>query len=79
MWRCSDELRARADILHCSSKKDAKHYIGMQLSSVFCYNIVEAHMNSAFLEFPFHFILEILSHCIRGACQTLNTLAEFNP
>jgi hypothetical protein len=28
MWRCSDELRARADELHRSSKKDAKHYIG---------------------------------------------------
>lgn len=29
MWRCSDELRVRADELHRSSKKDAaKHYIG---------------------------------------------------
>lgn len=28
MWRCSDELRHRADVLHRSSKKDAKHYIG---------------------------------------------------
>ncbi|GAB2236045.1 hypothetical protein Drorol1_Dr00027775 [Drosera rotundifolia] len=27
MWRCSDELYARADELHRSSKKDAKHYI----------------------------------------------------
>nr|BAF80187.1 phosphoenolpyruvate carboxylase [Aloe arborescens] len=27
MWRCSDELRVRADILHRSLKKDAKHYI----------------------------------------------------
>ncbi|TYI63170.1 hypothetical protein E1A91_D09G001200v1 [Gossypium mustelinum] len=27
MWRCSDELRIRADELHRSSKKDAKHYI----------------------------------------------------
>ncbi|KAL5714837.1 phosphoenolpyruvate carboxylase [Ranunculus cassubicifolius] len=27
MWRCSDELRIRADQLHRSSKKDAKHYI----------------------------------------------------
>ncbi|KAM7497992.1 hypothetical protein LguiA_022406 [Lonicera macranthoides] len=27
MWRCSDELRARADELHRSSKRDAKHYI----------------------------------------------------
>eukprot|EP01018_Ginkgo_biloba_P000377 Gb_39797 [translate_table: standard] len=27
MWRCSDELRARAIQLHSSSKKDAKHYI----------------------------------------------------
>ncbi|KAJ6850892.1 phosphoenolpyruvate carboxylase 2 [Iris pallida] len=27
MWRCSDELRVRADVLHRSSKKDAKHYI----------------------------------------------------
>uniref|UniRef100_A0A0E0LU93 phosphoenolpyruvate carboxylase n=1 Tax=Oryza punctata TaxID=4537 RepID=A0A0E0LU93_ORYPU len=27
MWRCNDELRARADELHLSSKKDAKHYI----------------------------------------------------
>ncbi|KAL0923985.1 hypothetical protein M5K25_004780 [Dendrobium thyrsiflorum] len=27
MWRCSDELRVRADELHRSSKKDAKHYI----------------------------------------------------
>ncbi|KAH7533191.1 hypothetical protein FEM48_Zijuj04G0104000 [Ziziphus jujuba var. spinosa] len=27
MWRCNDELRARADELHRSSKKDAKHYI----------------------------------------------------
>ncbi|KAK1324956.1 Phosphoenolpyruvate carboxylase, housekeeping isozyme [Acorus calamus] len=27
MWRCSDELRARANELHRSSKKDAKHYI----------------------------------------------------
>ncbi|KAL8510836.1 hypothetical protein ACS0TY_017593 [Phlomoides rotata] len=27
MWRCSDELRERADDLHKSSKRDAKHYI----------------------------------------------------
>ncbi|XP_020577318.1 phosphoenolpyruvate carboxylase 2 [Phalaenopsis equestris] len=27
MWRCSDELRVRADELHRASKKDAKHYI----------------------------------------------------
>lgn len=27
MWRCSDELRVRADELHLSSKKYAKHYI----------------------------------------------------
>ncbi|KAL8141288.1 hypothetical protein V2J09_007309 [Rumex salicifolius] len=27
MWRCSDELHARANDLHSSSKKDAKHYI----------------------------------------------------
>lgn len=27
MWRCSDELRLRADELHRSSKKNAKHYI----------------------------------------------------
>lgn len=30
MWRCSDELHARADELLRSSRKDAKHYIGMQ-------------------------------------------------
>jgi phosphoenolpyruvate carboxylase len=28
MWRCSDELRVRADELHRSSRKTAKHYIG---------------------------------------------------
>nr|AOW69137.1 phosphoenolpyruvate carboxylase [Suaeda aralocaspica]APC57591.1 phosphoenolpyruvate carboxylase 2 [Suaeda aralocaspica] len=27
MFRCSDELRVRADELHTSSRKDAKHYI----------------------------------------------------
>ncbi|KAJ6793695.1 phosphoenolpyruvate carboxylase 2 [Iris pallida] len=27
MWRCSDELRLRAEELHQSTKKDAKHYI----------------------------------------------------
>lgn len=27
MWRCSDELRVRAEILSSSSKRDAKHYI----------------------------------------------------
>nr|AVN87068.1 phosphoenolpyruvate carboxylase 1 [Selenicereus undatus] len=27
MWRCNDELRARADKLHNSSKEDGKHYI----------------------------------------------------
>ncbi|KAK4788109.1 hypothetical protein SAY86_019428 [Trapa natans] len=27
MWRCSDELRARADELHRWSKRDVKHYI----------------------------------------------------
>jgi phosphoenolpyruvate carboxylase len=27
MWRCSDELRVRADELHTSSKRDAKHFI----------------------------------------------------
>ncbi|KAJ6822856.1 phosphoenolpyruvate carboxylase 2 [Iris pallida] len=27
MWRCNDELRVRAQELHQSSKKDAKHYI----------------------------------------------------
>jgi len=29
MWRCTDELRVRAHELHRSSKRDAKHYIGM--------------------------------------------------
>lgn len=29
MWRCNDELRDRAHELHRSSKRDAKHYIGM--------------------------------------------------
>lgn len=30
MWRCNDELRARADELHrLSSRKYAKYYIGM--------------------------------------------------
>lgn len=30
MWRCSDELRVRADELHRSAtaRRDAKHYIG---------------------------------------------------
>lgn len=27
MWRCSDELRVRAEELHRSSRRDAKHYI----------------------------------------------------
>uniref|UniRef100_A0A7N0RGV4 phosphoenolpyruvate carboxylase n=2 Tax=Kalanchoe fedtschenkoi TaxID=63787 RepID=A0A7N0RGV4_KALFE len=27
MWRCNDELRARADELHRTSKRDSKHYI----------------------------------------------------
>ncbi|EPS69468.1 hypothetical protein M569_05291 [Genlisea aurea] len=27
MWRCSDELRVRADELHRSSRRDAKHFI----------------------------------------------------
>ncbi|WCJ24821.1 Phosphoenolpyruvate carboxylase [Euphorbia peplus] len=27
MWRCNEELRVRADELHRSSRKDAKHYI----------------------------------------------------
>ncbi|KAH6764065.1 phosphoenolpyruvate carboxylase 1 [Perilla frutescens var. frutescens] len=27
MWRCNDELRARADELHRSTKREAKHYI----------------------------------------------------
>ncbi|AES67375.1 putative phosphoenolpyruvate carboxylase [Medicago truncatula] len=27
MWRCNDELRVRAEELHESSKRDAKHYI----------------------------------------------------
>ncbi|KAF8641997.1 hypothetical protein HU200_067510 [Digitaria exilis] len=27
MWRCNDELRIRAEELHRSTKKDAKHYI----------------------------------------------------
>ncbi|KAL0306578.1 UNVERIFIED_CONTAM: Phosphoenolpyruvate carboxylase [Sesamum radiatum] len=35
MWRCSDELRVRADELHRSSKRDAKHYIE-NLSSFSC-------------------------------------------
>ena len=29
MWRCNDEVRARAQELHSQSKSDAKHYIGM--------------------------------------------------
>lgn len=29
MWRCNDELRARADELHRTSKRDVKHYIGI--------------------------------------------------
>ncbi|KAE8720410.1 Phosphoenolpyruvate carboxylase 2 [Hibiscus syriacus] len=33
MWRCSDELRVRADKLHRSSKKDAKHYIDIRQES----------------------------------------------
>lgn len=28
MWRCNDELRVRADVLHRSTRRDAKHYIG---------------------------------------------------
>ncbi|KAH0653751.1 hypothetical protein KY289_031429 [Solanum tuberosum] len=27
MWRCNDELRVRAEELHSTSKRDAKHYI----------------------------------------------------
>ncbi|KAL3754736.1 hypothetical protein ACJRO7_001923 [Eucalyptus globulus] len=27
MWRCSDELRERASMLHSSTKRDAKHFI----------------------------------------------------
>ncbi|PQQ13871.1 phosphoenolpyruvate carboxylase housekeeping isozyme [Prunus yedoensis var. nudiflora] len=27
MWRCNDELRVRADVLHRSTRRDAKHYI----------------------------------------------------
>ncbi|KAI9108816.1 hypothetical protein K1719_020121 [Acacia pycnantha] len=27
MWRCNEELRARAHQLHSSSKRDAKHFI----------------------------------------------------
>lgn len=38
MWRCTDELRIRANVLHRSTRKDAKHYIG--ISNNFC-NIVE--------------------------------------
>ncbi|KAF2287321.1 hypothetical protein GH714_039624 [Hevea brasiliensis] len=33
MWRCSDELRVRADELHRSSKRDAKHYIDRVLET----------------------------------------------
>jgi len=29
MWRCNNELRARAEKLHNRSKRDGKHYIGM--------------------------------------------------
>ncbi|KAJ3695358.1 hypothetical protein LUZ60_000735 [Juncus effusus] len=27
MWRCTEEVRQRSDLLHASSKKDTKHYI----------------------------------------------------
>ncbi|XP_021892927.1 phosphoenolpyruvate carboxylase 2-like [Carica papaya] len=30
MWRCTDELRVRAEELHRSSKRDAKHYIATE-------------------------------------------------
>ncbi|KVH88808.1 Phosphoenolpyruvate carboxylase [Cynara cardunculus var. scolymus] len=35
MWRCNDELHARADELHRTSKRDVKHYIGMQQNDSF--------------------------------------------
>lgn len=31
MWRCTDELRSRAEELHRNSRRDAKHYIGISL------------------------------------------------
>jgi hypothetical protein len=36
MWRCSDELRVKADKLHRSSKKDTtKYYIGTYTYLIF--------------------------------------------
>lgn len=34
MWRCNDEVRARAQELHSQSKSDAKHYIGMPIAKI---------------------------------------------
>lgn len=53
MWRCSNELRERADMLHNSSRRDAKHYIGNQ--SVLCFK-VEKQSSDAF-RFAAKFIL----------------------
>lgn len=42
MWRCNDELRARADKLQNRSKKGAKHYVGM---SYYVYNFCMSYAN----------------------------------
>lgn len=47
MWRCNDELRIRAEELHSSAKRDAKHYIGMYcvIVIIICFELHSKHLN----------------------------------
>lgn len=51
MWRCNDELNARAQEIHKQSKSDAKHYIGMPFFALNVWivrlNLVEVRWNDS--------------------------------
>ncbi|RWW18907.1 hypothetical protein GW17_00017075 [Ensete ventricosum] len=70
MWRCNAELRIRADELHCSSKKDAKHFIAEKLiakvlANVFIWCLIPSNFALVFLQF-----LEPLELCYRSLCDS---------
>lgn len=46
MWRCNDELRARADELHRTSKRDVKHYIGIFFFYNFIFQLLRFYYSS---------------------------------
>ncbi|KAK7855702.1 phosphoenolpyruvate carboxylase [Quercus suber] len=68
MWRCNDELRVRADELHRSTKKDAKHYIEFwkQIPPSEPYRVILGDIIIPFFLLKYTSSLELISLCTCG-------------